>query len=73
MSIQKLQDDHLSRLKRNAIDQKEPVVVKTIIDTIGAFGREGIEPIIEILSQSTDESVKIHGSEVIRRIKMLDP
>jgi hypothetical protein len=66
-------DDHLSRLKKNALDQKEPVVVKTIIDTIAAFGREGIEPILEILRQSTDKSVKIHGSEVIRRIKMLNP
>lgn len=37
--IQKLQDDdgHLSRLKKNALDQKEPVVVKTIIDTISIW------------------------------------
>ena len=73
--IQKLQDDdgHLSRLKKNALDQKEPVVVKTIIDTIGSIWEGGIEPILEILRQSTDKSVKIHGSEVIRRIKMLNP
>lgn len=65
--------EHLSRLKKNAIDHKQPVVIKTIIDTIAAFGRDGIQPIREILNHTTDESVKIHGNEVIRRIKTLYP
>ena len=65
-------NDHLSRLTKNAIDHNEEVVVKTIIDTIAAFGRDGINPIIEILNHSNDESVKLHGREVIRQIKSLD-
>lgn len=66
-------NDHLSRLTKNAIDHNEAVVVKTIIDTIAAFGRDGIESITVILNNTTDESVKLHGRKVIRRIKTLDP
>ncbi|HEY7571307.1 MAG TPA: hypothetical protein VH796_08060 [Nitrososphaeraceae archaeon] len=65
--------DALSRLKKDAIENKEPVVIKTIIDTIAAFGRDGIEPISEILSHSKNESVKLHGINVIRRIQMINP
>ena len=66
-------NDHLSRLTKNAIDHNEAVVVKTIIDTIAAFGRDGIEPITKILNHSTNESVKLHGRKVIRRIETLNP
>ena len=66
-------NDQLSRLTKEAIDHNEAVVVKTIIDTIAAFGRDGIEPITEILNHSTNESVKLHGREVIRRIETLNP
>jgi len=65
--------DALSRLKKDAIENKEPVVIKTIIDTIAAFGKDGIEPISEIISHSKDESVKLHGINVIRRIQMINP
>ena len=65
--------DALSRLKKDAIENEEPVVIKTIIDTIAAFGRDGIEPISEILSHSKNESVKLHGINVIRRIQMINP
>lgn len=63
----------LSKLKKDAIDNNEPVVIKTIIDTIAAFGRDGIGPINEILNHSNNESVKLHGINVIRRIEMLNP
>jgi hypothetical protein len=63
----------LSRLTKNAIDHNEAVVVKTIIDTIAAFGRDGIEPITEILNHSTNESVILHGRKVIMRIETLNP
>ena len=63
----------LSKLKKDALEQNEPVVIKTIIDTLAAFGRDGIEPIDEILNHSNSESVKLHGINVIRRIKTLNP
>lgn len=65
--------DALFRLKKDALENEDPVVIKTIIDTIAAFGRDGIEPIRDILSHSKNESVKSHGNNVIRRIQMINP
>ena len=64
-------NDHLSRLTKNAIDHNEAVVVKTIIDTIAAFGRDGINPITEILNHSNDESVKLHALDAVKVISSL--
>jgi hypothetical protein len=65
--------DALSRLKKDALENEDPVVIKTIIDTIAAFGRDGIKPISEILSHSKNESVILHGINVISRIQMINP
>jgi hypothetical protein len=66
-------DEHLARLKISAMNERNLVVVKTIIDTIAAFGNKAIGPITEIMNQSSDDSVKDHGLDVIKRIKILNP
>jgi hypothetical protein len=57
-----------------AMDSKDPVVKKNVIDSLFSYGPSAIQHIQDIIeSRDADGSVKEHGLNKIKMIRALNP
>jgi hypothetical protein len=64
-------EKEINEIKEVAISSIDPEEHKQAINALSGYGNEGIIPITEIIDQSLDEEVRLHGYKTIERIKTL--
>ena len=67
-------EQEISRLKLVAMKSYDENTVRSAIDALAVYGKEGIKPINDIIEEpSVSESMKKYGLNAIQRIKIFDP
>jgi hypothetical protein len=63
------ENDQVKKLKDIGLFSIDDNVRMKTIEALGAYGAKGIDAIAEIINYSVSDEVKMHGLEVIKKIK----